>query len=128
MPQDWIDGVLISVFKGKYSKSTIVPELSLFWYQLVRSSQSFNWIGYWITFVQYLLQKNSHFRPDWKTKDIIFTITQERLIKQWISQYNVFVDMIKAFGTGDTLWRILGEIGCAIIFINLAWQEGLFYI
>ena len=66
------------------------------------------------------------FRSGGGATDMIFYARQirERYIEQQIPLYQVFVDLIKAFDTvnGESLWKILGKLGCPPAFIHMLKQ------
>ena len=117
VPQDWIDAILISLYKGKGSKSDCgdYRGISLSKFLLNRL----------ITWVcpKIISESQCGFRSGRGTMDMIFSTRQlqEKCIEQHVSLYQVFVDLTKAFDTVNqsALWIILGKLGCPPQFVNM---------
>ena len=124
VPQDWVDAILISLYKGKGKKSKCGSYRGISLLEAVGK-----------VFARLLLNRTnelvcpnvipeaqSGFRPGRGTVDMIFSARQlqEKCIEQRMPLYQVFVDLTKAFDTvnRDALWVVLGKYGCPPEFVD----------
>ena len=124
VPQDWVDAILIMLYKGKGKKSVCGSYRGISLLEAVGK-----------VFARLLLNRlessickdaipeaQSGFRGGRGTIDMIFSARQlvEKCIEQNRSLCQVFVDLTKAFDTvnRDALWTVLGKFGCTNSFVN----------
>ena len=125
IPQDWVDAILISLYKGKGAKSvcgnyrgiSLLEAVGKVFSKLLLDRLSKHICPFVIPETQ------CGFRPGRGTTDMIFAARQlqEKSIEQRVKLYQVFVDLTKAFDTVNrpALWIILGKLGCPPHFVNL---------
>ena len=128
IPQDWIDGILVSLYKGKGLKSvcdsyrgiTLLESVGKVLARLLLNRITDNICP---TVVP---ESQCGFRSGRGTTDMIFSVRQlqEKCIEQQMPLYQVFVDLTKAFDTvnRDALWKILSKLGCPPNFVNMVSQ------
>ena len=128
VPQDWIDGTLISLYKGKGDKSicgnyrgiTLLAAVGKIFARILLNRLEADICPVAIP------ESQSGFRGGRGTVDMIFTARQiqEKCIEQQIPLYQVFVDLTKAFDTvnRDALWIVLGKVGCPPKFVEMVKQ------
>ena len=125
IPQDWINGILVSIFKGKGEKSvcdnyrgiTLLESVGKVLARLLLNRLTEDICPTVIP------ESQSGFRSGRGTVDMIFAVrqVQEKCIEQQMSLYQVFVDLTKAFDTvnRNVLWKILEKIGCPPKFVHM---------
>lgn len=125
IPQDWVDGILVSLFKGKGSKSvcdnyrgiTLLESVGKVLARLLLNRLTDNICPLIIPETQ------CGFRSGRGTNDMIFSVRQlqEKCIEQHMPLYQVFVDLTKAFDTvnRNALWRVLEKVGCPPDFVRM---------
>ena len=118
VPQDWINGLLVSLFKGKRTKSDCDHHRGITFLESVGKVLARVLLDRLIENICPLIipEAQCSFTEGRGTVDMIFTIRQlqEKCIEQQMPLYEVFVDLTKAFDTvnREALWVILGRIGC----------------
>lgn len=125
IPQDWIDGVLVTLFKGKGTKSvcdnyrgiTLLEAVGKVLARLLLNrlqEQICNNV---------FPEAQCGFRANRGTTDMIFSVRQlqEKCIEQNVALFQVFVDLTKAFDTVNrkAMWTILRKLGCPPNFIRM---------
>ena len=125
VPQDWIDAILISVFKGKGQKSVCGDYRGISLLEAVGkvfAKVLLNRLTRWIC-PSVLPKSQCGFRSGRGTMDMIFSVRQlqEKCIEHQVALYQVFVDLTKAFDTVNrsALWIILGKLGCPSEFVDM---------
>jgi len=125
IPQDWIDGILVSIFKGKGLKSvcdnyrgiTLLESVGKVLARLLLNRLLDNICPHAIP------ESQCGFRSGRGTNDMIFSVRQlqEKCIEQHMPLYQVFVDLTKAFDTvnRDALWKVLAKLGCPPNFVRM---------
>ena len=125
IPQDWINGILVSLFKCKGEKSicdnfrgiTLLESVGKVLARLLLTRLSEDICPAVIP------ESQSGFRSGRGTVDMIFAVrqVQEKCIEQQMPLYQVFVDLTKAFDTvnRNLLWKILAKIGCPPTFVHM---------
>uniref|UniRef100_UPI00398F0602 uncharacterized protein n=1 Tax=Pristiophorus japonicus TaxID=55135 RepID=UPI00398F0602 len=125
MPQDFCDGMIVSLYKNKGNKADcgnyrgisllsiagkIIARIVL--NRLLASVSEAN-----------LPETQCGFRPGRSTADMIFALrqVQEKCIEQNMDLYVVFIDLTKAFDTVNraALWSILTKLGCPRKFVHI---------
>ena len=124
VPQDWIDAILISLYKGKGPKSmcgsyrgiSLLEAVGKVFARLLLNRLSAT------VCIDTIPESQSGFRPGRGTVDMIFSARQlvEKSIEQRKPLYQVFVDLTKAFDTvnRDALWKVLHKFGCPPDFVD----------
>ena len=137
VPQDWVDAILISIFKGKGSKSVCGNYRGISILETVGKVFAkilLNRLTKWIC-PRIIPESQCGFRAGRGTMDMIFSVRQlqEKCIEHQVALYQVFVDLTKAFDTvnRNALWIILGKLGCPPEFVEMFKQlhrnmKGLF--
>ena len=124
MPQDWIDAVLVILYKGKGKKSlcgsyrgiTLLEAVGKVFARLMlnRLNEAVS--------PNVLPEAQCGFRPGRGTVDMIFAARQlmEKCTEQRMPLYQVFVDLTKAFDTvnREALWIVLSKFGCPTAFVD----------
>ena len=122
--QDWIDAILITLYKGKGKKSICGSYRGISLLEAVGK-----------VFARLLLvrlnekvcpmvipESQSGFRAGRGTVDMIFSARQlaEKCTEQRMPLCQVFVDLTKAFDTvnREALWKVLGKFGCTPAFVE----------
>ena len=125
VPQDWVDAILISLFKGKGLKSVCGDYRGISLLEAVGkvfAKLLLNRLTKWIC-PTVIPESQCGFRAGRGTMDMIFSVRQlqEKCIEHQVALYQVFVDLTKAFDTVNrsALWTILGKLGCPIEFVNM---------
>ena len=125
IPQDWIDGILLPLYKSKGEKSvcdnhrgiTLLESVGKVLARILLSRLEED------ICLAALPESQSGFRSERGCNDMIFSARQiqEKCIEQQMPLYQVFVDLTKAFDTvnRDALWKVLGKLGCPPIFIHM---------
>jgi hypothetical protein len=123
IPQDWIDGVLVTLFKGKgtklvcdnYRGITLLEAVGKVLARLLLNrlqEQICNNV---------FPEAQCGFRANRGTTDMTFSVRQlhEKCIEQNVALFQVFVDLTKAFDTVNrkAMWTILRKLGCPPNFI-----------
>ena len=125
LPQDWIDAILISLFKGKGHKSVCGDYRGITLLEAVGKIFSRILLNRLMDSVcpAAVSESQCGFRSGRGTTDMIFSARQlqEKCIEQQVPLYQVFVDLTKAFDTinRNALWTILGKLGCPSKFVDL---------
>ena len=125
IPQDWVDAILISLYKGKGSKSSCGNYRGISLLEAVGKVFSKLLLDRLSKYIcpNVLPETQCGFRPGRGTTDMIFAARQlqEKSIEHRVKLYQVFVDLTKAFDTVNrpALWIILGKLGCPQHFVNL---------
>ena len=125
IPQDWIDGILVSLFKGKGLKSVCDDYRGITLLESAGKVLARLLLNRLMHFVcpTVIPEAQSGFRAGRGTMDMVFSVRQlqEKCIEQRVPLYQVFVDLTKAFDTVNrqALWKILGKVGCPPVFVNL---------
>jgi len=123
--KDWINAILVSIYKGKGSKSncgdyrgiSLLGSVGKVFARLLldRLEKSIT--------PSFLPETQSGFRSGRGTTDMIFSARQlqEKCIEQNLPPYQVFVDLSKAFVTinRNALWVILEKFGCPKDFVAM---------
>ena len=122
--QDWIDAIMITLYKGKGKKSLCGSYRGIALLEAVGK-----------VFARLLLNRlekhvcpsiipesQSGFRAGRGTVDMIFSARQlvEKCREQCLPLCQVFVDLTKAFDTvnRDALWKVLLKFGCTPAFVD----------
>ena len=125
IPQDWIDGILVSLFKGKGEKAICDNFRGITLLEAVGKVLARLLLNRLMEDIcpTIIPESQSGFRSGKGTVDMIFSARQiqEKCTEQQVPLYQVFVDLTKAFDTvnRDVLWIILGKIGCPPTFVNM---------
>ena len=126
--QDWIDAIMVSLYKGKGSKSECGDHRGISLLEAVGKVLSkilLNRLTKWMCPVV-IPESQCGFRDGRGTMDMIFSGRQliEKFIEQQVPLYQVFVDLTKAFDTinRSALWKILGKLGCPYEFVEILKQ------
>ena len=125
IPQDWVDGILVSLYKGKGVKSECDNYRGITLLESVGKVLARLLLNRLMKHVCPLVIPESQcgFRSGRGTVDMIFSVKQlqEKCIEQHVPLYQVFVDLTKAFDTVNrtALWKILGKLGCPTTFIRM---------
>ena len=125
VPQDWIDAILIALFKGKGSKSVCGDYRGISLLVAVGKVFVTVLVNRLIKFIcpHVLSESQSGFRVGRGTMDMIFSARQlqEKCIEHQIALYQVFVDLTKAFDSvnREALWTVLGKLGCPYDFVRM---------
>ena len=97
IPQDWIDGILVSIFKGEGSKSVCDSYRGITLLEVVRKVLARLLLNRLMMKIcpPVIPETQSGFRVGRGTMDMIFSGTelQEKCIKQRVPLYQVFVDL-----------------------------------
>ena len=128
VPQDWVDAIMLPLYKGKGSKTNCgdYRGISLLEavgkvFSKVLSNRLIKWIC-----PNVIPESQCGFRTGRGTMDMIFSARQlmEKCIEQRVPLYQVFVDLTKAFDTVNrsSLWIILGKLGCPPQFVEMLKQ------
>ena len=128
VPQDWVDAIMLPLYKGKGSKTNCgdYRGISLLEavgkvFSKVLSNRLIKWIC-----PNVIPESQCGFRTGRGTMDMIFSARQlmEKCIEQRVPLYQVFVDLTKAFDTVNrsALWIILGKLGCPPQFVEMLKQ------
>ena len=125
VPQDWVDAILLSLFKRKGSKSECGDHRGISLLEAVGkvfAKLLLNCLLEWVC-PTVIPESQCGFRAGCGTMDMIFSVRQlqEKCIEQRVPLYQVFVDLTKAFDTVNrsALWIILGKLGCPPEFVNM---------
>ena len=124
MPQDWIDAVLVILYKGKGKKSlcgsyrgiTLLKAVGKVFARLMinRLNEAVS--------PNILPEAQCGFRPGRGTVDMISAARQlmEKCTEQRMPLYQVFVDLTKAFDTVncEALSIALSKLGCPTAFVD----------
>ena len=128
IPQDWIDGILVSLFKGKGEKAICDNYRGITLLEAIGKVLARLLLNRLMKDIcpTVIPESQSGFRSGRGTVDMIFSARQiqEKCIEQQVPLYQVFVDLTKAFDTvnRDASWIILGKIGCPPTFVNMSKQ------
>ena len=123
--QDWINGLLISLFKSKGTKSDYDHHHEIKLLESAGKMLARVLLDRLIENICPLIipEVQCSFTEGRGTVDMIFTARQlqEICIEQQMPLYQVFVDLTKAFDTisREALWVILGRIGCPPTFVKM---------
>ena len=128
VPQDWIDAIMVSLYKGKGSKSECGDHRGISLLEAVGKVLSkilLNRLTKWGC-PAVIPESQCGFRAGRGTMDMIFSARQlmEKCIEQQVPLYQVFIDLTKAFDTinRSALWTILGKLGCPSEFVAILKQ------
>ena len=125
VPQDWVDGIIITLFKGKAGRDICDHYRGITLLETVGKVLGRVLLNRLMEDIcpSILPESQSGFRTGRGTTDMIFSARQiqEKCLEQQVPLYQVFVDLTKAFDTvnRDALWIILGRIGCPPVFVNM---------
>lgn len=125
VPQDWIDAILVSLFKGKGLKSNCNDFRGISLLAVVGKVFTRLLLNRLQTHICPVVVPESQcgFRAGRGTADMVFSARQlqEKCTEQHLPLYQVFVDLTKAFDTVNrtALWRILEKLGCPPTFVNM---------
>jgi hypothetical protein len=125
IPQDWVDGILVSLYKNKGLMSECDNHCGITLLEAVGKILARILLNRLMEHVCPLVIPESQggFRSGRGTMDMIFSARQlqEKCIEQHVPLYQVFVDLTKAFDTvnRDALWKILGKLGCPPRFVKM---------
>ena len=128
VPQDWIDGTLLSLYKGKGEKSICSNYRGITLLEAVGKVLSRILLNRLVKDIcpVAIPESQSGFRGGRGTIDMIFSARQiqEKCIEQRVPLYQVFVDLTKAFDAvnREALWIILGKVGCPPGFVEVVKQ------
>ena len=128
IPQDWIDGILVSIYKGKGSKSVCDNYRGITLLEAVGKVLARLLLNRLMDDIcpSVIPETQSGFRSGRGTTDMVFAARQfqEKCIEQQVPLYQVFVDLTKAFDTvnREALWKILGKLGCPPTFVHMLKQ------
>ena len=103
VPQDWIDAILISLLKGKGSKSMCGDYIGIILLEAVGkvfAKLLLDRLTKWVC-SSVIPESQCGFRSGRGTMDMIFSARQlqEKCIEHRVALYQVFVDLTKAFDT-----------------------------
>ena len=127
VPKDWRDAIMIPLYKGKeagkgevcgnYRGITLLSSAGKILAGILLSRLNAEIVK------TILPESQCGFRQNRGTTDIIFTVRQiqEKCSEHRQGLYQVFVDLTKAFDSvnRETLWKILGKLGCPDHFVKL---------
>ena len=125
IPQDWIDGILVSLYKGKGEKSICDHYRGINLLESVGKVLARLLLNRLTEDIcpNIIPESQNGFRSGRGTVDMIFSLRQiqEKCIEQQNPLYQVFVDLTKAFDTvnREALLKILAKIGCSSAFVNM---------
>ena len=128
MPQQWIDAIIMALHKkkdrtecGNYRGNSLVAHAGKILLKIIarRLSEYCERVGI-------LPEKQSGFRPNRSTTDIMFVIRrlQELARKKRIPLYVCFIDLTKEYNyvEGTLLWTVLARFGVPQIMISVIRQ------
>ena len=126
--QDWVDAIMLPLYKGKGSKSNCgnyrgisLLEAVVKGFSKVLSNRLIQWICFNV-----IPESQCDFRTGRGTMGMIFSARQlmEKCIEQGVPLYQVYVDLTKVFDTVNrsALWIILGKLGCPFQFVEMLKQ------
>ena len=125
VPQDWVDAIMLPLYKGKGSKSNCGDYRGLSLLEAlgkVFSKLLSNRLVKWIC-PNVIPESQCGFRTGRGTMDMIFSARQfmEKCIEQRVPLYQVFAHLTKAFDTVNriALWTILRKLGCPPLFVEM---------
>ena len=125
IPQDWIDGILLPLYKSKGEKSVCDNYRGITLLESVGKVLArvlLNRLQKEICPVV-IPESQCGFRSGRGCVDMIFSArqVQEKCIEQQMPLYQVFVDLTKAFDTvnREALWKVLGKLGCPPVFVHM---------
>ena len=125
IPQDWVNGVLVTLFKNKGLKSecdnyrgiTLLEAVGKVLARLLLNRLNFHICP------RIIPEAQCGFRKGRGTRDMIFSVRQiqEKCLEQRVALFQVFVDLTKAFDTvnRNALWRVLSKLGCPPKFVRM---------
>ena len=125
IPQDWIDGILVSLYKGKGEKSifdyyrgiTLLESVEKVLARLLLNRLTEDICP------NIIPESQNGFMSGRRTVDLIFSLwqIQEKCIEQQKPLDQAFVDLTKAYDTvnREALWKILTKITCPSTFVNM---------
>ena len=125
IPQDWIDGILLALYKSKGVKSICDNYRGITLLESVGKVLARVLLNRLQEFIcpAVIPESQSGFTSGRGTVDMIFSArqVQEKCIEQQIPLYQVFVDLTKAFDTvnREALWKVLGKLGCPPTFVHM---------
>ena len=125
IPQDWIDGILVTLFKGKGVKSVCDNYRGITLLESVGKVLARLLLNRLQTHIcpKIIPEAQCGFRSNRGTTDMIFSVRQlvEKCIEQNVPLYQVFVDLTKAFDTVNrqAMWKILAKLGCPEGFVRM---------
>ena len=103
IPQDWVDGILVSIFKGKESKSECDHSRNITLLEAVGKVLARLLLDRLMEYIcpKVIPETQCGFRSGRGAADMIYSARQiqEKCIEQQIPLYQVFVDLTKAFDT-----------------------------
>ena len=124
IPQDWVDVILIMLYKGKGKKSICGSYRGISLLESVGKVFSRILLNRLEKHIcpSVIPESQSGFRGGRGTVDMIFSARQlvEKSLEQHVPLCQVFVDLTKAFDTvnRDALWKVLGKFGCTTAFVE----------
>lgn len=122
--QDWIDAILIMLYKGKGKKSLCGSYRGISLLEAVGKAFARLLLDRLEKYIcpEVIPESQSGFRGGRGTVDMIFSAKQlvEKCIEQRLPLCQVFVDLTKAFDTvnREALWKVLGKFGCTSGFVD----------
>lgn len=122
--QDWIDAILITLYKGKGKKTECGSYRGISLLEAVGKVFARLLLNRMNNTVcpEVIPESQSGFRAGRGTVDMIFSARQlvEKCKEQRMPLYQVFVDLTKAFDTvnREALWKVLGKFGCTSAFVD----------
>ena len=117
VPQDWIDAILISLYKGKGVKSECGNCHGIFILEAVGkvfARLHLNRLNDKVC-PEVIPESQSGFRPGRGTTDIIFSARQ--LIEKSIEQRKPLYQVNR-----DALWKVIGKFGCPLL-LSRSWSS-----
>ena len=128
VPKDWVDAILVSLFKEKGHKSVCGDYRGISLLESVGKVFArllLNRLTTWIS-PSIISESQSGFRAGRGTNDMIFSARQlqEKCIEHMLPLIQVFIDLTKAFDTVNrsALWTILERLGCPHEFVDMLKQ------
>ena len=124
VPQDWIDAIMITLYKGKGKKSICSSYRGISLLETVGKVFARLLLNRLEKYVcpEVIPESQSGFRAGRGTVDMIFSARQiiEKCNEQRVPLCQVFVDLTKAFDTvnREALWKVLGKFGCTSSFVD----------
>ena len=128
IPQDWVDGVLVVLHKGKASKDVCDHYRGIMLLEVAGKVLSRLLVDRLLESIcpKVIPESQSGFRSGRGTVDAIFSARQiqEKCVEQHVPLYQVFVDFKKAFDSvnRNALWVVLGKVGCPPRFVDMLKQ------
>ena len=125
IPQDWINGILVILYKSKGDKSNCDNYRGITLLESVGKILARLLLNRLQKFIcnDIIPESQSGFRSGRGCIDMIFTARQfqEKCIEQQMPLFQVFVDLTKAFDSvnRNALWTVLGKLGCPPTLVHM---------